>query len=226
MKKQENICPILEEKEAELLRKLRLERRKKTPSYQERKERFKDWASRNSQRLQEYRKRRHREKYIPRPKILKTDEEKSERRRIWDQKNRERNKERVRNWKKNNAAIIRQRNKERYQTDIPYRLTVNFRNRLRSFISTSNSKKSLEYLGCSPSELRTHIESKFSGVMSWENYGKYWHIDHVEPCAAFDLTKESHRERCFHYTNLQPLEAIKNLRKNKRIKPSHQFKLL
>ena len=43
--------------------------------------------------------------------------------------------------------------------------------------------------------------------MTWENYGKYWHIDHIVPCYYFDLLKEEEQKRCFHYTNLQPLFA-------------------
>lgn len=26
--------------------------------------------------------------------------------------------------------------------------------------------------------------------MSWENHGIYWHLDHIIPCSAFDLTKK------------------------------------
>ena len=48
--------------------------------------------------------------------------------------------------------------------------------------------------------------------MSWENHGT-WHIDHRVPCAKFDLTKKEEQEKCFHYTNLQPLWAKDNLSK-------------
>jgi hypothetical protein len=48
--------------------------------------------------------------------------------------------------------------------------------------------------------------------MSFKNYGK-WHIDHIRPCASFDLSKASEQKECFHYTNLQPLWAEDNLSK-------------
>ena len=44
--------------------------------------------------------------------------------------------------------------------------------------------------------------------MTWDNYGGYWHIDHIIPCCRFDLTKEEEQLKCFHYTNLQPLFAV------------------
>ena len=51
--------------------------------------------------------------------------------------------------------------------------------------------------------------------MTWDNYGSYWHVDHIIPCCKFDLTDPEQQLKCFHYTNLQPLEATANLRKNR-----------
>jgi len=74
----------------------------------------------------------------------------------------------------------------------------------------------MELVGCSIEELMKHIESQFTDGMSWENQGE-WHIDHVRPCASFDLTDEQQQRECFHYTNLQPLWAEDNLRKRAKI---------
>ena len=54
---------------------------------------------------------------------------------------------------------------------------------------------------------------KFNNGMSWNNYGSIWHIDHIIPCKAFNMEKEEERNRCFHYTNLQPLMAGDNCAK-------------
>jgi hypothetical protein len=74
----------------------------------------------------------------------------------------------------------------------------------------------INLVGCSMEELRNHLESKFNGSMSWNNQGK-WHIDHIRPCSSFDLTNLEEQKKCFHYTNLQPLWAIDNLKKGNKI---------
>ena len=59
-----------------------------------------------------------------------------------------------------------------------------------------------------------HLEKQFQPGMSWDNHGyDGWHVDHIRPCASFDLTDEEQVRKCFHYTNLQPLWAKDNLRK-------------
>lgn len=96
-------------------------------------------------------------------------------------------------------------------------------NNLRSRISHAlkrNSKFShtLALLGCSIEDFKKYLESKFKSNMSWENYGvKGWHIDHIKPCASFDLTNIEEQKRCFHYTNLQPLWAGEKLRKGSKV---------
>jgi hypothetical protein len=61
-------------------------------------------------------------------------------------------------------------------------------------------------------ELWCHLESQFQQGMTKDNYGK-WHVDHITPCARFDLTQPTEQKKCFHYTNLQPLWAEQNLKK-------------
>ena len=73
--------------------------------------------------------------------------------------------------------------------------------------------KTTDLIGCSIKKIRQHLESQFLPGMSWENHGK-WHIDHIRPCASFDLTDPEQQKQCFHYTNLQPLWAADNLAKS------------
>ena len=77
--------------------------------------------------------------------------------------------------------------------------------------SLKKSKRAVSYLGCSLDEFVAHVESKFEQGMAWENYGfNGWHLDHMRPCASFDLTKPEEVHACFHYSNYQPLWASKN----------------
>ena len=78
------------------------------------------------------------------------------------------------------------------------------------------SKRTMELLGCTIDELWIHMESKFTEGMTKENYGK-WHVDHIMPCASFDLTDPEQQAKCFHYTNLQPLWALDNIKKGNRV---------
>ena len=66
-------------------------------------------------------------------------------------------------------------------------------------------------MGCTIPYLKKYLESQFNEGMTWENHGENgWHIDHIKPCAAFDLTKPEEQKKCFHYTNLQPLWGNEN----------------
>jgi hypothetical protein len=105
------------------------------------------------------------------------------------------------------------------------RISLSLRNRVRDFIQTGSGMETAKRLvGCSLEALRRHLESQFRKGMSWENYGD-WHIDHILPCASFNLTDPAEQRRCFHYTNLQPLWAKENLSKGARI-VQHQPSLL
>ena len=71
-------------------------------------------------------------------------------------------------------------------------------------------------LGCTFEYFIEYLQRLFKVGMTWKNYGK-WHIDHIKPCASFDLSKLEAQKKCFHYTNLQPLWAEENLKKGAKI---------
>ena len=101
----------------------------------------------------------------------------------------------------------------RYKNDVLYRLARLLRNRFRMALKNSaKTSSALLYLGCSMEELREHLQKQFKPRMSWKNYGK-WHIDHIRPLSSFDLSKKEECEKALHYTNLQPLWAIDNMKK-------------
>jgi hypothetical protein len=108
--------------------------------------------------------------------------------------------------------------KNRYHNDIEYRLLHNCGNHIRSHLKQNKDRKrSIQLIGCSISELKTHLEKQFDCKMSWKNYGAYWHIDHIIPCSSFDFTDPTQQQKCFNYTNLQPLEAKANIKKGNKI---------
>lgn len=119
------------------------------------------------------------------------------------------NRDKQKIWVENNKEKIReyQRNywKERRKKDPTLRLIHNHRTRVRQALKgIYKSESSLVLLGCKTEELKQHIESLFQDGMNWLNYGE-WEIDHIRPCASFDLSDIVQQKECFHYTNLQPL---------------------
>ncbi len=115
----------------------------------------------------------------------------------------------------------RRRHEIRRKTDIQYNIKRRLRFRLRHEIERLKDKKfvktysTFDLVGCSFEELKNHIESKFTEWMSWDILlsGKI-HIDHIKPCKLFDLSNIEEQKKCFHYTNLQPLWWIDNIKKN------------
>lgn len=104
------------------------------------------------------------------------------------------------------------------QNDPEFKLEHNLRSRIRIALKgIAKSQRTMELLGCSVDDLRKRLENKFTPLMTWDNYGTYWHVDHIIPCASFDLTNPEQQKRCFHFTNLQPLEAKENIRKGAKI---------
>lgn len=121
-----------------------------------------------------------------------------------------------RKYRENNKEKVQETGKkyrQKYYTDVNYRLSVLIRSRLLSAIKfTKKSEATFNLVGCTVDELRQHLESLFTEGMTWENQGE-WHIDHKRPCASFDLSVPEQQKECFHYTNLQPLWAVDNIKK-------------
>jgi hypothetical protein len=109
------------------------------------------------------------------------------------------------------------RNKRK--NDLKFKIGSNLRSRIRASLSGKPKvSTTMKLVGCSIQLLKQHLEKHFTSGMSWSNYGySGWHIDHIKPCAKFDLKKVSEQYKCFHYTNLQPLWAKDNLSKGSKI---------
>lgn len=113
------------------------------------------------------------------------------------------------------AELQRNRNRkaehERAMQNPEYRIRRNLRRRLNHALHGVNrAERTMSLLGCTIDQFLGHLEINFREGMSWENYGKVWHIDHVRPCASFNLTDPAQQKECFHWKNLQPLFAKDN----------------
>ena len=105
-------------------------------------------------------------------------------------------------------------NKKRY-SKIHDRITRNVRKRISQCLK--KNKKTVKYLDCEFSHFKKWIEFQFDKNMNWQNYGEYWHLDHVIPCNSFDFTKEEDIKECFNWKNYRPLEGLENIIKGDKI---------
>jgi hypothetical protein len=85
------------------------------------------------------------------------------------------------------------------------------------------SAPSTEYLGTSMETVKRWLEFNFEEGMSWDNYGKEWHIDHTIAIQCWDLTNEDDVKSCFNWKNLMPLSKERNLRKSYAVLPCRVF---
>lgn len=129
---------------------------------------------------------------------------------------------RLKNYKKN-RAYHKAYFKKRYDTDPCFRLNhvlrVALRDSLRDGYTTSGN------FGCTIVDLKTHLERQFQKGMSWSNYGKDWHIDHIISL-SLGIKLGLSADSVWSYTNLQPLLAATNLSKHHHLQKQYLEKIL
>ena len=114
------------------------------------------------------------------------------------------------------------REKERISCDPEFKLKKRVRARISQALKSDTGmqgKRTIELLGCRLEDFKIYIENKFCDGMTWDNYGK-WVLDHELPCAMFNLRLRCEQEKCFHFTNLQPMWEKDNLKKSDKV--SHE----
>jgi hypothetical protein len=186
--------------------------RENRQKYQERnrdaiKARRKEYRERNAERIKEQ-KRRDYEKHWNKRRAAH---------RAWYDANRDKALEYLRKWQAINADYFRQQKTAYYRArraeDPQFAVLTRLRRRINHFVSSGNkSGKTAELIGCTYDAFMMHIEAQFTDGMSWGNRSE-WHIDHIIPCAAFDLSDPEQQRQCFHYSNMRPLWAHENRRK-------------
>ncbi len=102
------------------------------------------------------------------------------------------------------------------RTNINMRLAQNLRNRIKQAVKKSyKAGSAVRDLGCSVEKFKLYIASKFTNEMTWDNYGKVWHLDHIIPLCRFNLQNREQFLKATHYSNYQPLLVHDNLVKNR-----------
>ena len=137
-----------------------------------------------------------------------------DRKRKWIKDNPEKHKEMMRRGQK--RYYDKQRNNPEYK--IKKTVGVAIRKALKN---QGNAKDSPTFsaLPYSPQDLVEHLERQFDEKMSWDNYGDYWHVDHIYPQSLlpYSSLKDENFQKCWALENLQPLEATENMKKSNKV---------
>lgn len=98
-----------------------------------------------------------------------------------------------------------------------FKINQNMHSKIYQSIKNENISTEWEnYVNYKRKDLVDRLQSLFYGDMCWENYGKYWVIDHIIPKCRFRFTSASEQEfkKCWALENLQPLTKLDNLKKS------------
>jgi len=130
-------------------------------------------------------------------------------------KNPETCKQSAKNWLNNNREHKQAWERKYIKTNLNRRLKITLRSRLYQAIKKNQKVGSaVRDLGCSIEFFKEYIAARFQRGMTWNNWGKIWEIDHIEPLCSFDLEDCEQFLKAVHYTNLQPLLIEDNKKKS------------
>ena len=123
--------------------------------------------------------------------------------------------------KKRNENIKKRREKTIIR--LSHNISTSIRESLKSKKHRKNGRHWEKLVGYTIYELKKHLEKLFQPGMTWENYGKEWHIDHITPISFFIFTSTNDVEfkYCWSLYNLQPLWAEENIEKRDKILPKY-----
>ena len=139
--------------------------------------------------------------------------------RKWVMVNREKQSESSRQWRIKNPKYANQYIKKQLISNPVFKLKYTLRSRFHSALKNNTKTGSaVKFLGCDIEKFKKYIEDQFQEGMNWKNHGlNGWHLDHIKPFASFDLADPKQQAEVCHYTNLQPLWATDNYKKNTKI---------
>lgn len=133
------------------------------------------------------------------------------------EKQRQANRASYRKHQDKRKKAIFERRKKRMSEDHAFAASLRLRARAASILKKSGDSRSCSRLyGCSLSDLRKHLESKFADGMSWENRSE-WEIDHIYPVSRADVTNDLEVAAVLNWRNIQPLWSSDNRRKSGKV---------
>ena len=134
---------------------------------------------------------------------------------VWGDNNKSKVEQYKKNYVEKHRDEINQKMSARKKEDPILKLKMLYRSKTNKILG-SNRESTFHLIGCSPQELKIHLEKQFKDGMSWENHGLFgWHIDHIIPLSSAESDDEL--KKLCHYTNLQPLWAKENIVKRNKI---------
>lgn len=128
---------------------------------------------------------------------------------------------------KNNKDSInkwrRKYHKEKYHSDVNYKIRSAVSRAVHTTLKENNQRKDTatwNALPYTPTQLKEHLESQFDDRMSWDTHGRFgWHIDHIIPQSKLIYDSMDHPNflKCWSLNNLQPLWWDDNLSKGDKL---------
>jgi hypothetical protein len=160
-----------------------------------------DYLSKIKQRRQEYSKKHYQEN------------------KEWYQNRNIRLKEHYRKHKRDNYDPLKEKKRHvKRMLNPTYKVSKLMSNRVNQLIQDKNYSSIVDLLDYSIADLMAHLEKQFRDGMAWDNYGPFWHVDHIKPVShfSFESKDDPQFKECWALSNLQPLLKVENLSKGNR----------
>lgn len=106
---------------------------------------------------------------------------------------------------------VNEKQRERLKIDVSFKMKRNIGRMMRKFFQ--KDRATYDIIGCDSDMFHEWMvfQSKFYDI-DLDN-DKY-HIDHVIPCAAYDLSIKANQFKCFNWSNLRPIYYVDNIVKS------------
>jgi hypothetical protein len=137
-------------------------------------------------------------------------------------------------YKKKHRKERNERARNRYKTDINYKILRDLRNRVNFLLDgETKSDHTLNLLGIKETTKNSTVEPMeflkmwflmtafHNGITDFDpndfNCYKKYHKDHIVPCSWFNMKDPNQQRECFNWRNLQILTAEENMKKHDKL---------